>query len=271
MALFKEPVEKKIDDPKGRLTRLIKFTSGEAKKLIQHCIQLPDLTGYKQAISLMERRYGNPHTIVAAYRMEFKKWPFITLGDSAALKRFYSFLIKCHSITADITWNALHIPDTLCSLPAKLPGNMKDIWNRLAYNPRRHEERDVEFADLVNFTEKGTILITDPIFSRNALDSFMDKAQRSDHRKRRVKTYATKTDIIGEEGKCRSPCHMCKKNHDMDKLKKFLELSVNERTRYLAKNKFCFGCYDPISSNHSAKICSKRIICKELTVQKAKQ
>ena len=56
---------------------------------------------------------------------------------------------------------------------------------------------------------------------------------------------------------------MCKKNHDMDNCKKFLELSVNERSRYLAKNKLCFGCYDPISSNHSAKTCSKRIICKE--------
>ena len=47
MALFKEAVERKIDDPKGRLTRLTKFTSGEAKELTQHCIQLPDLIGYK--------------------------------------------------------------------------------------------------------------------------------------------------------------------------------------------------------------------------------
>ena len=73
MALFKEAVEKKVDDPKRRLTRLIKFKSGEAKELVQHCIQLPDLIGYKQAISLMERRYGNPHIIVAAYRREMKK------------------------------------------------------------------------------------------------------------------------------------------------------------------------------------------------------
>ena len=91
----------------------------------------------------------------------------------------------------------------------------------------------------------------------------MDKAQRSDHRNRGVKTYATKTDITGEERRCQSPCHMCKKNHDMDNCKKFLELTVNERSRYLAKNKLCFGCYDPISSNHSAKTYSKRIICKE--------
>ena len=81
----------------------------------------------------MERRYGNPYIIVAAYRREIRKWPLIKPGDSAALKKFYSFLIKCQSITADITWNALNTPDTLCSLLAKLPGNMKDRWNRLAY------------------------------------------------------------------------------------------------------------------------------------------
>ena len=68
MALFEEAVERKIDDPKGRLTRLIKFTRGEAKELSQHSIQLPDLVSYKQTISLMERRHGNPHAIVAAYR-----------------------------------------------------------------------------------------------------------------------------------------------------------------------------------------------------------
>ena len=54
---------------------------------------------------------------------------------------------------------------------------MKDKWNRLEYNLRRHQERDAEFADLVNFAEEETILITDTMFSRDALDSFMDKAQ----------------------------------------------------------------------------------------------
>ena len=98
MALFKEAVKKKIDDLNGRLTRLIKLTSGKAKELIQHCTQLLDLIGYKQVISLMERYYGNPHTNVVAYR------------------RLYSFLIKCQSITDDITWNPLNTPDTLCSL-----------------------------------------------------------------------------------------------------------------------------------------------------------
>ena len=49
----------------------------------------------------------------------------------------------------------------------------------------------------------------------------------------------------------------------MDNCKKLLELIVNERSRYLTKNNLCLGCYDPISSNHSAKTCIKRITCNE--------
>ena len=40
MALFKEVVEKKIDEPRGRLTRLIKYTTGEARDLIKHCMSI---------------------------------------------------------------------------------------------------------------------------------------------------------------------------------------------------------------------------------------
>ena len=111
-------------------------------------------------------------------------------------------MIKCQSITADITWNALNTLDTLCSLLAKLRGIMKDRWNRLAYNLRRHQERDAEFSDIVNFVEEETILVTVPMFSIDALDNFMEKAQWSDHKSRGVKTYATKTNITGEEEKC---------------------------------------------------------------------
>ena len=38
MALFAEHVETKIEEPRGRLTRLIKFTTGEARELIKHCL-----------------------------------------------------------------------------------------------------------------------------------------------------------------------------------------------------------------------------------------
>ena len=68
MALFAEVVETKIEEPRGRLTRLIKFTTGEARELIKHCIQLPHNRGYQHARALLERTYGNPHRILSSYR-----------------------------------------------------------------------------------------------------------------------------------------------------------------------------------------------------------
>ena len=39
--IFKEIVERKLDDPRGHLTHLIQYTSGEQKELIKNCTYLP--------------------------------------------------------------------------------------------------------------------------------------------------------------------------------------------------------------------------------------
>ena len=45
MTLFHELVQKQIDDPGGRLTRLIRYTKGDPKDMIQHCVQQPPSAG----------------------------------------------------------------------------------------------------------------------------------------------------------------------------------------------------------------------------------
>ena len=88
MEVFKEVVEKRIQDPRGRLTRLIKYTTGEAKDLIKHCIQQPTAEGYENAMELLENRYGDSLKILASYRREIKKWPSIRAGDASAFRQF---------------------------------------------------------------------------------------------------------------------------------------------------------------------------------------
>ena len=72
-ALFKEVVESKVEDPRGRQMRLLKYTSGEAKELTNHCIQLSSNEGFNYAKYLLEKVYGNPHKILASYRKEIKQ------------------------------------------------------------------------------------------------------------------------------------------------------------------------------------------------------
>ena len=69
LSMFTEAVEKNIEDPMGRLTRLIKYTTGEAQEMIKHFINDKPEEGYKNAITLLKRQFGNPHRLLAAYRI----------------------------------------------------------------------------------------------------------------------------------------------------------------------------------------------------------
>ena len=70
--MFTVSVEKKLEDPMGRLTRPIKCTTGEAQELVKHFINNKPEQGYRNAMELLRRQYGNPHMLLAAYRMETK-------------------------------------------------------------------------------------------------------------------------------------------------------------------------------------------------------
>ena len=100
MALFKEVVESKIDDPRGRLTRLIKYTTGDAKELIKHCLQLPSIEAFKNAKCLLERVYRNPQKSFFSYRREIKQRPQIKFGDAKVFRKFHNFLLKCRIVSA---------------------------------------------------------------------------------------------------------------------------------------------------------------------------
>ena len=74
MTLLHELVEKRIDHPRGRLTRLIRYTKGDPKDMIQHCVQQPPSVGYKNAKKILDQKYGNPYNIMGVYRKEIKSW-----------------------------------------------------------------------------------------------------------------------------------------------------------------------------------------------------
>ena len=80
MEILKEEAEKRTEDPRRRITRLIKYTTGEAKNLIKSPAE-----GYKNAMELLESRYEDPFKILASQLHEIpcflfpnvlKRWSF---------------------------------------------------------------------------------------------------------------------------------------------------------------------------------------------------
>ena len=170
--------EKKIDDARGRLTRLIKYTDGEPKVMIKHCIQQPANIGYENARSLLEKKYGNPHSILAAYRKEIKMWPQLTPADGAAFQKLHNFLIKCESATYGQTWNALDTPEMMCLVLSKVPGHTRERWNRSVMSIWSRYLRESDFADPIHFADDEATLVNDPLFSTEALSGYVGKKRR---------------------------------------------------------------------------------------------
>ena len=93
--MFNQVVETKVSDQTGRL----KFTDGEAKEIIKHCIHLPPETGYETALRRLNNRYGNPDHLLALYRKEIKALTSVKPGDVSGFRMFYSFVIKCETFS----------------------------------------------------------------------------------------------------------------------------------------------------------------------------
>ena len=164
MAIFYEVVERKVDDAQGRLTRLIKFTKGEAKEMVKTYIQLPSEVGFKTAKRSMHERYGDPHRITATYRNQIKKWPQIKPGDCDAYRKSQNFLIKCENIDQMQCWNVLNTHDVVCMLVSKLPGNGRDSWSRKILEIRRKHKREPDMMDFIQLSNDETVIVTDSIF-----------------------------------------------------------------------------------------------------------
>ena len=226
--------------------------------MIKHCIQQPANIRYKNARSLLEQKYGNPHSIIAAYIKEIKTWPQLKPVDGAAFHKLYNFLIKCENATYGQTWNSLDAPEMMCLVLSKLPGHTRERWNRSVLSIRRRYSREPDFADLIHFVNDETTLVNDPLFSKEALSGYIDKSEVPGKRKQ-LKTYA----ITSNKNTSRllNPCPLCQRDHDLDKCEDFMKKSTEDRSKFLAKNKLCYGCYMPISSDHNARSSKKKRVC----------
>ena len=91
-ANFQDVVEKTVQDQRGRLTRLIKYTEGEPKELIKHLVHADARECYSKAIALLDKEYGNHHLISCKYIKELRGWKQVKEHDTAEFKKLLRFL-----------------------------------------------------------------------------------------------------------------------------------------------------------------------------------
>ena len=132
MTMFRESVEKKIENPKVRLNWLMQYTRGEAKDLIRNLLNGTREYRYNNGMAIHHRQYGNTHTLLLSYRWELRQMVPLKAGDATVFRKLLNFLIKCQTIEVDGLdghYNPLDTPEIICTVLPIFPLHLQDRWN----------------------------------------------------------------------------------------------------------------------------------------------
>ena len=96
-------------------------TTGEAQELVKHFINNKPEQGYRNAMELLRRHYGNPYRLLAAYRIKIKHMsPIKKPGDISAFRKLLNFLIKCQSLCRSSQNNPLDTSEIICMILSRV-------------------------------------------------------------------------------------------------------------------------------------------------------
>ena len=147
---------------------------------------------------LLNNRYGNPHYLLPSYKKEIKALPSVKPGDASGFRKFYSFVLKCETFPKSTAWNALETPETLCILVLKLPGSLRDRWNRKVQAVRQNSGREPCLSDFASFIHEKITLVNDPIFSKDAVLEYVQTPEKKHNKKKEIWIFCHKR---GRSGK----------------------------------------------------------------------
>ena len=129
------------------------------------------------------------------------------------------------------------------------------------YSIRAKHSREPELKDLINYVDKETALVSDPLFSKEGVEQHLDKRDVKVDKRRRVRSYAIRSGKSDKDTK-KDKCVMRTSCHDLNDCSIFMSLTAEDRSKMLFKNKLCYGCYGCISKDHSARNCKQPKSCK---------
>ena len=118
---------------------------------------------------------------------------------------------------------------------------------------------DPELADFIDFINDETLLASDPLFSREALKVYVEKEDKSHLKKKMKSNVWNTTDKVQKEkdDKKEIKCLVCEEKHNLDNCRQFNNMPVDERSKMLRRKRLCYGCYLPVTAEHTVKTCKK--------------
>jgi len=260
---FENNVEKFCIGDEARLARLMQYTVGRARQVLQSCYVMEPAEGYQRARQLLKERFGNDYVITEAWIKKINCFGTIGPKDVSKLRDFADELKCCsETLKAMDRLNEIDNQSNLLRIVDKLPLYLQNSWRKEARGIRVERSERPSIMHLTAFVEKAAEVANDPVFGVGA--SSRDENFRKDssgkptrryedvHRREQV---SVMTSVNSRDCEC---CVFCGEKHQLFKCSGFQKLKVQERLEFVRSKRLCDNC---LKYGHRAAQCMKPTRC----------
>lgn len=272
---FDTNIESRVQDDRLRLSYLIQYCQGDARKSIEDCVVLPPVDGYVRAKEILASRYGKPHLIARSIVDKLVNGPPVKSNDVEGLMNLSLDMEKCQITLSQIGFNSdISNSENLKKIVRRLPLHVRSKWVEKA-SSIIEQGFEPNFNDLLAFVRKRAT-VANTMYGIDLADatkaSQISKQKLKSDTNRREK-FVTLSTLSGENTTNSEipvaradaakkvstlSCVHCKEPHKLIDCNKFKLMELSQKFAIVRRHKMCENC---LNFKHFAKTCRKGSCC----------
>lgn len=147
-----------VKDEKLRLSYLIQFSQGDARKSIEDCVVLPSEKGYARAKEILVSRYGKPHWIARSHVERLINGNPVRSNDVQGLMNLSLDMEKCQITLSQIGFvSDINNTENLRKIVRRLPMHIRTKCAEHASNLIEKASEPC-FNDLLKFVQERVLV-----------------------------------------------------------------------------------------------------------------
>jgi hypothetical protein len=248
MATFQETVEKYCEDGGARLTRLLQYTEGQAKKAICACAVIGGNSGYKEARDILLKRFGHAHIVSEAMTAKLRTKKAAHRSDE--IQELADDLVSCFLTLRETgRLHEIDTQNTIMDIIGRLPRYIQNKWKTEAIKVLRKEGNYPGIKELVKFIKEIAEEVNDPVYGFKADDTKRKPAPPT-------RTYVTHDNM--KIGTLSMKCQVCSQSHGIWTCDQFRQMAIPKRWEVAKEYRLCFRC---LGRGHGGKLCVRSRRC----------
>lgn len=267
---FETNIDSRVKEDSVKLSYLIQYCQGDARRSIEDCVVMPSAEGYVRAKQILKTRYGKPHLVARSHVDRLINGVPVKPNDVQGLMNLSLDMEKCQITLTQIGFvSDINNTENLRKIVRRLPVHIRSKWAERA-SRLIEQGSEPDFGDLLTFVQER-VQVANTMYGQDLANApkVMHKSSgksvsRDNSRRDRVVTLNTTAgsklpdnESPGNKRKCLS-CIYCKGGHKLRFCDQFKGISVDEKLSVIRNHKMCENC---LNFKHSAKFCRLNSCC----------